>query len=387
MQFNEVLQRLANSPVELDFSTGSPLVFPEIQEFIRTGVRELADDARGDEVLSAYTQLDGLNSFREEIADLMSTRYGRPVSTSEVIAVPGVQVALHYLHAWLSARKQRALYPIGLEFPGAVDRTARKPPAVGSYRSAEGQQGIWSAVLNPAELQDWTDVGAVILSRPHSPTGRDWNPEELSSLAETAARHEAVLVLDETYAPPFAPITLIDQPLVDAPNVVRLFSMSKLGLAGERVGVIVAKPELVRELIGLQRSFIIQPPKMGQYLTSYLIKGFYQHPELREKIVKSYQDRWQAGFTAIKEIGYPGIRVSGWEGGLFLWLEWDHGASDLEVTETLLGEGIAVMPGAALFISPDSNNYPRAIRIGLGGTPAQISTVASAVAKAISRRF
>ncbi|MGH3851341.1 MAG: aminotransferase class I/II-fold pyridoxal phosphate-dependent enzyme, partial [Pseudonocardiaceae bacterium] len=314
MDFHDILHRWAASPVALDLSTGSPLVPPELRNVLRAGLRDLADNDQRDVVLSSYAQLDGLDGFREEIAGLMSERYGRQVCRAEVIAVPGIQAALHYLHRWLAAQGRRALYPIGLEFAGAVDRTSLNHPAVGPYTMATADNGTWRPIIDVTAIRDWSGVGAVILSRPHSPTGRDWSIGELTALAAAAADYDALFVLDETCAPPLAPITEEDRPPVDAPNVVRLFSMSKLGLAGERVGVVVASAEVVAELSRLQRSFIIQPPKVGQFLTMRLLRAFRAQPSLHEMVVSAYRLRWAAGRGAIEEVGLPGLRVTKWEG-------------------------------------------------------------------------
>lgn len=386
MHFHDILQRLAASPVTLDLSTGSPLVPAELSNILHAGLRDLADDDQRDVVLSSYAQFDGLDSFREEIASMMSERYGRPVCRAEVIAVPGIQVALRYLHLWLAARGRRALYPIGLEFAGAVDRTSPVRPAVGPYTVIPAGDGTWRPVIDVTAIRDWSGVGAVILSRPHNPTGRDWSARELTALAATAADCGALLVLDETYAPPFAPITEGVSPLVDATNVVRLFSMSKIGLAGERIGVIVASADIVRELSRLQRSFIIQPPKVGQYLTMCLLRAFRAQPGFRETVVSEYRQRWEAGLAAINEVGVSGLRVTKWEGGLFLWLEWNDGPTDGEVTEALLAQDIAVMPGTALVVVPEncSHSHPQGLRIGLGAHPEVVALAARAAATFLS---
>ncbi|MGH3866620.1 MAG: aminotransferase class I/II-fold pyridoxal phosphate-dependent enzyme [Pseudonocardiaceae bacterium] len=386
MDFHDILHRLAASPVALDLSTGSPLVPPELRNVLRAGLRDLADDDQRDVVLSSYAQLDGLDEFREEIAGLMSEQYGRRVCRAEVIAVPGIQAALRYLHRWLTAQGRRALYPIGLEFAGAVDRTSPHHPAVGPYTMVAADDGTWRPVIDVTAIRDWSGVGAVILSRPHSPTGRDWSTGELTALAAEAADCDALLVLDETYAPPFAPITEEDRPPVDAPNVVRLFSMSKLGLAGERVGVVVASAEVVTALSRLQRSFIIQPPKVGQFLTMRLLRAFRAQPSLREMVVSAYRLRWEAGRGAVEEVGVSGLRVAEWEGGLFLWMEWNGAPTDREVADALLAQDIAVMPGTALVVLRESRSasHPQGLRIGLGAPPEAVALAARAAAAFVS---
>jgi valine--pyruvate aminotransferase len=326
--------------------------------------------------------MDGLDVFRQAVAEQMSRRYGRTVTRAEVIAVPGVQAALRYVHLELRARGRRVLYPVGLEFPGGVALAPSPPSATGPYRITRADDGTYKPFLDVDALRDWTDVGAVVLSRPHNPTGRDWSTAELTALAEAASARGALLVLDETCAPPVAPITLRDQPPIDAGNVVHLFSLSKLGLAGERVGIAVARPAVIDVLARMQRQLVIQPPKAGQYLGLRLLRTLSERPELRKAVVTQYQERWEAAHRAFAGIGAPGVRLMAWEGGLFLWMEWDGPPSDLDVVDVLLGEGIAAMPGSALFVPGDgAAERPHALRWGLG---APADAVAGAVRRAVS---
>jgi valine--pyruvate aminotransferase len=387
MRFYELQERLAVSPADLDLSTGAPLLFAELQDVLRAGVRELGQSAELELVLSSYEQLDGLERFRDEIAGVMAAAYGRPVSRGEVLATAGVQAALRYVHRWLARDRRRALYPMAIEFPGCIDPTAPLPPAVGPYRTeTAGSPGVCRPVLEAGVSQDWDGVGAAILSCPHSPTGRNWDSGELAALAAAAADHDALLVLDETYAPPFAPVAAEPRPPVDAPNVVHLFSLSKLGLAGERVGVAVAHADVIRELARLQRSFIIQPPKAGQFLALRLLRAFRSDPELRISLVDAYRHRWERCRATLAELAVPGLRIGRWEGGVFAWLEWDDHPDDVKVIQDLLAKGIAVAPGSALKVAPEHPSVKRlqGLRIGLGAPVEALETAVGAAGAAVA---
>jgi histidinol-phosphate aminotransferase len=85
------------------------------------------------------------------------------------------------------------------------------------------------------------DVGLVYLASPHNPTGVGFAREDLVAVLEAA---RAVVVLDEAYVE-FAGQTLL--PAVwEYPHLAVLRTFSKaFGLAGARVGWVVARPEVI----------------------------------------------------------------------------------------------------------------------------------------------
>ncbi len=79
---------------------------------------------------------------------------------------------------------------------------------------------------------------------PNNPTGTLWPPEEIAALA---ARHPDIIVVsDEAYIA-YGGRTLLGR-MADLPNLVVMRTLSKIGMAGLRVGYLAAHPQLVAEL-------------------------------------------------------------------------------------------------------------------------------------------
>lgn len=93
--------------------------------------------------------------------------------------------------------------------------------------------------------------GVCFLSRPNNPTGTLWPAETLHALIET---HPSTLfAVDEVYLP-YAGVPSVwaaEAPL----NLVVLSSLSKVGLAGERLGYAIAHREIAAHLRALQLPF------------------------------------------------------------------------------------------------------------------------------------
>lgn len=94
-------------------------------------------------------------------------------------------------------------------------------------------------------LQSLNDqsVRIIFFSYPNNPTGNCFNAEELQKVIED---FDGIVVLDEAYYD-FARLTFIDQ-LEKHNNLIVLRSLSKIGLAGLRVGYGVAAPEIIHEV-------------------------------------------------------------------------------------------------------------------------------------------
>ena len=82
----------------------------------------------------------------------------------------------------------------------------------------------------------------LFLSYPNNPTGNLWSAEEIRELIELTP---GLVVIDEAYAP-FAEATLMGL-ITEYPNVVVMRTVSKMGLAGLRLGLLVGAPAWVEE--------------------------------------------------------------------------------------------------------------------------------------------
>jgi alanine-alpha-ketoisovalerate/valine-pyruvate aminotransferase len=365
MQFYDVLSEVGRrAPLVADLLTGDPLLVDEVSAELSAQLGRLRSYHAIEDLLGAYRNYDGVPEFRDCLAERFEKVFGRSISPDQIIITPGVQSALRYLHAIIRERQLRLLYPVGLDFPGAYDDSSHLPPSTGTLPEI-GDSGIWAAPSFNVAALDWDRVGAVILSRPHTPTGRVWPADEIVALGEESTRHGAFLVLDETYGLPFAPLTEGGVlTAADGPNFVHLFSFSKVGLAGERVGVVVAPPHLASAVRAQQRKNVIQPSKIGQLLAMHIVQLFENKPELGKQFGKLIRTRYD---LTRKIMGAGPMKVANWEGGPFCWLYWHEGPSDTRVFNSLLQAGVAVAPASAL--GPPHKEKPatteRALRVAI----------------------
>ncbi len=86
----------------------------------------------------------------------------------------------------------------------------------------------------------------IFLSSPNNPTGNCFSAEKILKIIESASS-KSIVVVDEAYQP-FASEKGFVTMLGDYENLVILRTLSKIGLAGLRVGFLIGREEIIREV-------------------------------------------------------------------------------------------------------------------------------------------
>ncbi|MBB4610281.1 aminotransferase class I/II-fold pyridoxal phosphate-dependent enzyme [Sphingomonas yabuuchiae] len=149
------------------------------------------------------------------------------VAAERVAAVPGSEMAL------------RLLPLLGVPQPIVAVR-----PSYGTHGA------VASARVDQSVLDDWAGrAGSLLIANPNNPDGVYRSPERLARLAAAQARAGGWLILDEAFADAM-PGSGFD----GGDQVVVLRSFGKFfGLAGVRLGFVMAAPEILarlRDLLG-----------------------------------------------------------------------------------------------------------------------------------------
>jgi alanine-alpha-ketoisovalerate/valine-pyruvate aminotransferase len=324
----------------------------------------LAHRANIAEDLRCYREPDGVAELLTAFVAHLGHCFDRRVSPDEVMVTPGAQAALRYIQ-WDARCQDRGVFlPAGVEFPGAWDDTDPGRTRVGALPAVV--EGEWARPSLRAIATDWDGIAAAVLSRPHNPTGQVWPAADVLQLAAYAHDRNATLVLDEAYGFPLASMARTGlSDFVDAPNILHVYSFSKLGLAGERVGVVVGPPETVLRLKQFQRRFIIQTPKLGQYLAVGLLRVLEERPLLGSELSDLLRERAEFLDLAWHTAGLTGSKfcLTPWEGGPFRWVQWTGPPSDHEVVDSLLDRGVAV--AGAIHFRPRLEGHMTAAWSGL----------------------
>jgi histidinol-phosphate aminotransferase len=193
-----------------------------------------------------------------------------------------------------------------------VDNVVICPPTFGMYAVAARIQGagVREVPLRAAEgfaldadgVLSACDANTriVFLCSPNNPTGNAMDPEAIAKLL-TALAGRALVAVDEAYIE-FSGEDSLTQALDRYPHLVVLRTLSKaFGLAGARVGSLIAAPEIVALLAK------VIPPYSIPQLTIEAVLATLAPPQLaiqRERVaqVRAERERLRAGIVAARGV-------------------------------------------------------------------------------------
>lgn len=233
------------------------------------------------------------------------------------------------------------MYAVAARIQGAVVREVPLLAAPGFALDAD-------AVLAACDA----NTRLVFLCSPNNPTGNAMEPEAIARVLRGLAGR-ALVVVDEAYIEFSGDASLTTQ-LANYPHLVVLRTLSKAhGLAGARVGSLIAAPEIV-QLCGK-----VIPPYSIPQLTIEAVLSTLSEPQLaiqRKRVaqVRAERERLRAGLAAA-----PGVRTV-----------WPSVANFLLVDVDAPERVLTAARAARLLIRDMRTVSPASLRISVG-TPEQ----------------
>ena len=337
------------------------------QKFI--GPREYADIAR-----EAARQINGLGCQRGIFltsAYLPRCRYrhrGNDPSYPErnIALTNGSQSAFLALFNLLAGpdgtgRRRRILLPLSPEYIGYGD-LGLAPDLFISRRATISDlgDGLFKYGVDFEGLDGVEDIGAICVSRPTNPTGNVVTDEEIERLGAFARARDVPLIVDNAYGLPFPGIVFGDASPTWDEGTILCMSLSKLGLPGLRVGIVVAREEIVSALAAVNAVFCLAPGSLGPAFATSLVDSGEVLALGREIIRPHYSERAERAVDILLG-GLDGcdVRIHRPEGAFFLWL-WMPGlpVTSADLYERLKARGVIVVSGHHFFPGLEHDGWP-----------------------------
>jgi Alanine-alpha-ketoisovalerate (or valine-pyruvate) aminotransferase len=304
----------------LDFSSGNPLVLPEVEKLWRDCTTRLLATPEYGKVVGRYGSSQGYKPFIDAVVNDFNSRYGLNLSDRNVLITPGSQSIYFYAaNAFGGYTEEQTLKKIVL--PLSPDYTgyggvSLVPEAVVAYKptleiDTEGHRFKYCPDFSQLVIDE--NTGCVIFSRPCNPTGNVISVDEVKKIAHQAAVYHVPVFVDAAYAPPYPGLNFVEMEPVFGVNIVHCMSLSKAGLPGERIGIAIGDKRIIDVLQGFQTNMCIHSPHYGQAIatdainsgalakiSTQVIRPFYQNKfSILQSTLEKALPKISSGFSIV----------------------------------------------------------------------------------------
>lgn len=377
---------------------GNPGHIAPLQQRFRGRMQQILDEGETfDRLIGEYGSPQGHPQFIEALARLLAEHLGWPVTAHNIALTNGSQSASFMLFNMLggrdeNARLRRILLPLTPEYIGYADQGADAGLFVSSRARIELQgETRFKYRVDFDALRVDDDVAAICVSRPTNPTGNVLTDQEIGSLRELAAAHRIPLIIDNAYGLPFPGIVFVDAAPIWDEHVIVCMSLSKLGLPGVRTGIVIASPQYIRAITGMNAIMNLSTGGFGPELVLDLVQSG-DILRLSRDLVRPFYERKARAAVARLEHELAGVpfRIHQPEGAIFLWL-WFPGLpiSCQLLYERLKARGVLIIPGQHFFpgLAQEWPHRHECIRLNYSQDDARVHTGLGIIADEVKKAF
>ena len=186
-----------------------------------------------------------------------------------------------------------------------------------------------------------------------NPSGITMSLEKRRAVLELGKRHKIPILEDSPYrelrykGEHLPSIYSLDE---NQGNVIGLYTFSKILCPGIRVGFNIGPPDVIKKLIFIKGSNILNTPKLNQDICTAFLKEY--DLDAHFQTVKDYYYKKLNFFLKAMDENFPeetGVRWTKPEGGLFLWITVPEELNTLDLFYLAIEEKVAFVPGEVCY--------------------------------------
>ncbi len=357
-------------------AAGNPLIIKEMNELWKEYCNDMMKTDEFGELICRYGSTPGYEPFLETFAQYCNKYYGWNIDESNILVTPGSQIAYFYAVNAFSGQShgefKKILCPILPEYTGYQKLPIKPNTIIGlKPKITYLKENKFQYSLNP-EIKNLIDenIGMILLSRPNNPTGNILSENEVKDIIRIATEKEAIVTMDGAYLAPIPNLQFHKAKPIFRDNILNIFSFSKAGLPGSRIGVIVGNSDLISKLENIQSNICLHSSRLGQGLALHGLRSG-KLMDICEKIVNPlYRRKREIAEKIILENLNSDIPVNihVGKGTFFMWLWFENlPISDLQLYEMLKKQKVFIVPGSFFFLGLKKpwNHTKECIRISL----------------------
>ncbi|WP_394261940.1 valine--pyruvate transaminase [Moraxella boevrei] len=373
----------SDEPVNM-LGGGNPAFIKEINQVYLDVLKNIVDDKHDlaknpalDSVAN-YATPQGDKAFIDALVIFFNRHYDWQLTSDNIALTNGSQNAFFYLFNLFSGkfsdgRDKAILLPLAPEYIGYSDAHIDDKHFIAVQPEIDdcthdGQDGFFKYRVDFDKLENLDalkhgNIGAICCSRPTNPTGNVLTDDEMAKLDKIATKYQIPLIIDNAYGMPFPNIIHTDATLTWHDNVILCFSLSKVGLAGARTGIVVAHPDVVKAISSLNAIVNLAPTRFGGAIATPLLNDDRLKQLSLTHIRPFYRTQSDLAIKLIKKEfqDFPQVKIHKPEGAIFLWIWFENlPIKTQQLYEILKNKGTLIIPSEHFFVGLDTENYRHA---------------------------
>ncbi|MFG2957403.1 valine--pyruvate transaminase [Streptomyces sp. NPDC048291] len=340
----------------LNLGIGNPAAIPEVMDTWHRLTAEALVAGFG-EVSCRYGPSRGLPELVEAIADYFNRHYGWGIGPGNIVVGPGSQMLCFVAAALFTGagatRDTRLILPLTPDYTGyqGLSLTTGGIKGVEPLLQLQGERSF-RYLFDFSALDRLDDAGLLLLSSPSNPAGRCASQDEIRRLISAAEVRDVPLVVDNAYGAPFPGIGGPSMKPVWDDRVINVFSVSKAGLPGERLGFAVAPEQYIDPIVSFLSNSVLHAPQLVQSALAQALRSDVLDTLVASVIGPYYAERRKYVEALLAATLPPDVswHLHAADGGMFCWVWIDEDwFDDLSLYESLKRRGVFVVPGRYFF--------------------------------------
>ncbi len=378
----------------IDLSAGNPVILPEVEQLWREQAQKIIDSPDFGPIIARYGSSQGYEPMIEAVVSFFSQRYSLSLGPENVLITPGSQsiyffAANSFAGPMAGGGMKKVLLPLSPDYTG-YGGVALNPDSVWAVKPFIEKTTAHRFKYRPDFSQLTLDesIGCIIFSRPSNPTGNVLTDSEVQKIADLAAVYDIPVLVDSAYAPPFPALNYVPMEPNFSPNVLHCLSLSKAGLPGERLGVVIGDAKYINVLQAFQTNACVHSSRFGQAIAAPTIRSGALAEMAQEVINPHYGEKFKVITSAFFRYCPDAVPwyLHETEGGIFAWLWLENlPITDVDLYQLLKKSGVIVVPGSSFFpgLREDWKHKHECVRISLTATPKELEEGVRRIAQVI----
>ena len=369
-EFSELAKRLKASEIrELLKVTQMPDMIslagglPNPKSFPVEIIKEIATkllDSYGEKMLQ-YGSTEGVNSFRETLANYYNENYSFGIGKDNVLITVGSQEGLYLLGKIFLNPGDTVI----VEAPTYVGALTAFQSFYPNYVQVEMDDDGMNIDILEKKLKELVREGKkpkFIYTIPtfQNPAGVTMSLERRKRLLELAKEYNILVVEDSPYEElRFSGEKVPQLKTLDKEGyVLHIGTLSKVLSPGMRIAFMIGNEEIIRKAVLAKQGIDLCTSPFVQYIAEEYIKGGYMREHI-PKIIKLYKEKRDIMLDAIEDYFPEGVKWTRPDGGMFLWVTLPEHMDAEKLLQKAIENKVVYVIGAAFYPHRDHRNTMR----------------------------